>query len=353
MRAAWKKLPPERRKSLWPDLMISAFRSHPTQTYAIFAATFDADLVPSYLAQDMVHYLVQYNNLSSLPTNAHRISAKNLYALVEMIFHNSPDNYLRVQQSTLYFYVRSMDNSDMVYKFYRLLLAHKHPLHKYTRLQIASRLAKDPAYKMRAVEVLKAALEATDLDINTPQGAALCTSILSMGEGGAAGKDAPSTATPAEMFDHLLRCGLNPNLITFTAIIRGLCLKHELNAALQILHLMLKGGTEPDAYVYSTIINGAKLCGHLPTLKQMAETAAAQNIWHPVIWTDFLQSIYTTAFAEARSDPEFKRPRVSVPAKGISHTNDQNDDHGDDDDNNSNNNSHGIQAMGAGNFLRS
>lgn len=308
LRQAWLKISPERRRDLWPAIMMSALRSQPGRAHDIFTGTFDAADVPYYAAQDTIHHLSR--QLAEYPSadGSLHATAEELFGLVKLVLEHSPPKYLRLRQATIFFIINGMDTAESVGKMYHLLIKYGHPLHKFTLLQMASRIAKGAASKMPSVEMLQAALSTTDLDINTPQGAALCTTILSGEEVEAAG--AQPALTPAEMFEHLLRCGLEPNIITYTTIIRGLCLKGELEAAQQVLDLMIKNQSEPDEYVYSTMMNGAKLRGHFAMLRQVAETAAAERIRHPIVWNDFLQAIYSTAFAEARQNPALKRPRV-------------------------------------------
>lgn len=314
LRAAWLSLSPNLRRDLWPDLMNSTLRSCPAHAPVIFTATFDAALVPAYLAQDTLLHLARLLvEFPSADASVIQPTAEELYGLLQLVFENSPAKYLQLRQVAIFYLIQLMKTPEGVHALYRLLIQHDHRLHKYTRLQFASHLAGVAKLKKAAVEVLQNALATTDLDINTPQGAALCTTILSTDENekpAATATDAEGTLTPAEMFEQLLRCGLEPNLITYTTIIRGLCLRGELEAAQQVLRLMIKTQTVPDEYVYSTLLNGAKLHGDFSIIRHVAETAAAQEIWHPIVWNDFLQAIYLTAFDEARRDRTVKRPRV-------------------------------------------
>lgn len=338
IKAAWEALDwsTQRRCDEWPHLMVAALRACPDRAHLVFLATFDVDVVPSYIAEDTINFLLHMRETSPRRTNAEEAeeaeepafqfdapAAEDLFSVLRYVFKKSPPDYLRLRQASLYLFTRMLGSAlDDVACLYHDLVQYRHPIHKHTRLQIAGRLAGSPlpAHKTLAVKVLQTALAETDLDINTPQGAALCTAILTtreddLAEAAKAGSS-PSTlaATPAELFELLLQCGLEPNLITYTAIIRGLCLKQELDAALEVLQLMLsETKTEPDAYVYSILMNGAKIGCNYPIIQQVAQSAAAQGVRHPFLWNDFLQAIYTTALNEARQDPQAKRPRV-IPA---------------------------------------
>ncbi|ERT01814.1 hypothetical protein HMPREF1624_00108 [Sporothrix schenckii ATCC 58251] len=329
IRTAWAALgwSTKRQCDEWPHLMVAALRTYPGRAHLIFQATFDVDVVPSYMAEDTINFLLHMRESPKVREKAiipfDTPAAEDLLSVLRYVLEKSPPDYLRLRQSSLYLFTRMLASSlDNVADLYHDLVRYQHPMHKNTRLQIAGRLAGSPRpeHKTLAVNVLQRALAETDLDINTPQGAALCTAILTAGEGDSVeaaetgSSHSTPAATPAELFELLLQCGLEPNLITYTTIIRGLCLKQELDAALQVLQLMLsEAKTEPDAFVYSILMNGAKIGCNYPIIQQVAQSAAAHGVRHPFLWNDFLQAIYTTALNEARRDRQLKRPRV-IPA---------------------------------------
>lgn len=363
IKAAWEGLdwPEQRRREEWPHLMLAALRACPDRAPLVFQATFDADAVPSYMAEDTIEFLLQMREDPPNPADAsvdkevkdtsvkgpnganddtgpaHQSglpAAQDIFAMLRLVFEKSPQDYLRLRQASLYFFARMLGGTlDDVATLYEDLVRYKHPMHKNTRLQIAGRLAggKLPTHKTLAVNVLQTALAETDLDINTPQGAALCTAILTTSKAdqaeasrlepvnGGAEPDSTSpaidsAATPAELFDLLLQSGLEPNLITYTTIIRGLCLKQELDAAIQVVQLMLsEAKTEPDSHVYSILMNGAKLGGNYHIIQQVAQSAVIKGVRDPVVWNDFLQAIYAAAAKEARQEQGAKRP-LAIPA---------------------------------------
>ncbi|KAL1903251.1 hypothetical protein Sste5346_000536 [Sporothrix stenoceras] len=330
IKAAWDALEwsTRKRRAEWPYLMQAALRACPDHAHLVFLATFDVKVVPSYMAETTIDFLLHMRESERTVQPARPfdvLSEQDLLAVLRHVLENSPHGYLRVRQSSFYLLIRILGSSlDDLVSLYHELVKYEHPLHKYTRLQIAGKLANspDPKHKTLAISVLETTLAETDLDINAPQSAALCTAILTSSESGLAKTGAaengsePSTsaATPAELFDVLLQRGFEPNLITYTTIIRGLCLKQELDPAIQVLQLILnETKTEPDAYVYSILMNGAKMGCNYPIIQEVARSAAARVIRHPFLWNDFLQAIYLTALNEARQDPEARRPRV-VPA---------------------------------------
>ncbi|CAK7206082.1 hypothetical protein SEUCBS139899_008865 [Sporothrix eucalyptigena] len=329
---AWLALPEEQRSKEWPELMTQALWSGPRLAYVFFLVTFDTTTMPLYLAEDTIHFLAQVcftattansGGQSSPSSDGLDLTGEDIFALLRHVLDAQPpikeEKDLKkaarvlLQQATIFYITRSLSTTEGVWDLYKLLRLHGHALYKDTRLQIARQLARSPrpTFRMRALEVLQEALATTKLDINSPQSASVCTAILTVHEGDN-GKEAKTeddeaepepVATPAEMFEALLRCGLEPNLIMYTTLIRGLCLRHELNAAQQVLELMVKNQIDPDDTVYSIMMNGAKTCGDVPALQRVADSAAAHDVRHPYVWNDFLQAIYQTAQSEVLHQP--------------------------------------------------
>ncbi|KAM1553562.1 hypothetical protein EV2_006552 [Malus domestica] len=63
-------------------------------------------------------------------------------------------------------------------------------------------------------------------------------------------------AEAAGLFKKMMESGnCKPNVITFGTLVKGLCMKGNNNAAIQLLKKMEEGGCRPDLVVYSTIID--------------------------------------------------------------------------------------------------
>ncbi|CAK7263514.1 hypothetical protein SEPCBS57363_000597 [Sporothrix epigloea] len=342
-KAAWEALSEQQRSKDWPEFVNKALRSGPQHAYVFLMATFDAATMPLYVVEDAIHFLAQSclsattgstATASSELSYAKSIKADDVFALLRAAFGTQPPIQelklqeaktmprLLLQQATVFHLTRILGTPEAARDLYRLLTTHGHAMYKYTRLQMAWQLARSAqlAHRMQALEILQDALASTNLDINSPQSASVCTAILTVhenesdsGQGAEVGAEDGAQdgdrepleplATPAEMFEALLRCGLEPNLIMYTTLIRGLCLRHELHAAQQVLELMVKNQIDPDDTVYSIMMNGAKTCGNVSTLQRVAASAAAHGVRHPYVWNDFLQAIYQTAHSEVLSRP--------------------------------------------------
>ncbi|CAK7262949.1 hypothetical protein SEPCBS119000_000235 [Sporothrix epigloea] len=335
VKAAWEALPETQRNKEWPDLVNETLRCGPQHAYVFLMATFDAAVMPLYVAEDVIHFLAQAciattgdaSEANGDLSYGSLIKGDEIFALLRHAFGTQPPVQelnpheiqaaprLLLQQATVFLLTRILGTPNAAWDLYRLLLAHGHAMYKNTRLQLAWQLARSAqlSHRMQALEILQEAVASTNLDINSPQSASVCTAILTVhtdenkseqeATGTAQDEAREALATPAEMFEALLRCGLEPNLIMYTTLIRGLCLRHELNAAQQVLELMVKNQIDPDDTVYSIMMNGAKTCGNVSTLQRVAASAAAHGVRHPYVWNDFLQAIYQTAHTEVLSQP--------------------------------------------------
>ncbi|KAJ9141794.1 Pentatricopeptide repeat protein [Pleurostoma richardsiae] len=284
-----------------------ALQADPVTSHLLLRAIFQDPLPPAYMIQDTIQYLVY--KLRGKPLSD--TFTEELYETVLFVLENSPRGYLRLRQNTVYSLMKHV-GVEKKRALYHALVESQHQLHAYTLLQFASAFSRDPTTKELSLEILENLLKADALDINTPHGASLCTSILTMKEDDLLSGSV--STSPAELFQCLLDCGLNPNVITYTAIIRNLCLTRELGIAWQVFDVMKQHRIEPDAYLYSTLLNGSKLCGDFHSLRRVATMARTAQIRDPVVWNDLLHSVFLSAVIEARATG-MKPPRV-LPAFG-------------------------------------
>lgn len=303
MRLAWQRETEERRIALWPNVMLSALRLRPTKAHAVLEATFDEATTPSYAVRDTVCFLVRQSIF--LDFEERRRTDKTSLDLVLYLLNNSANRYLQFPQWVLFTLVKGLETDELA-NLYRELVRYQHLLHTNTLLHVASRLAKDVSHKSTALQILQSIVQSDALDVNTPRGAALCTSILSMGKGDMK-SDTP--VTPAELFERLLDLGLSPNLLTYTVIIRNLCLNKELDTAWQVFDVMIEHNTSPDARLYSVLLNGAKLCQDFRSILRVVQAASSDNIRDPVVWNDLLHALFLPWLIEARRKG-IRPPRV-------------------------------------------
>ena len=59
-----------------------------------------------------------------------------------------------------------------------------------------------------------------------------------------------------DVLDYMIARGCEPNAVTYTALIYGLCKKGEIDKATEFLNDMIAKGHEPSALTYNTVIDG-------------------------------------------------------------------------------------------------
>ena len=304
MRDAWHSLSVEKRRRVWPDVISSALRSKPEKVAVVFKATFGVEVAPSYAVQDLIHYLVRQ------PPGGKEPPADEAVDVLRFAMENSFEGYLRLRQRTLFMLVRRLHGPALA-DLHQLLVKKGHPLHMNTQLQFAGRLAEQAAYKVPAMAILESMVASTALDINSPRGLSLCTSLLTTKDDDAARN--PGEAVPTDLFARLLQLGLRPNVITYTTIIRQLCRASRFHSAWDVFQLVLEQKIEPDAALYSTLLNGAKRAQDLDAVRQIVRLFLAQKISNIAVWNDFLHVILMAAFVDHGTRGTAVR-RQAVPA---------------------------------------
>ncbi|KAK3945942.1 hypothetical protein QBC46DRAFT_248670 [Diplogelasinospora grovesii] len=307
MREAWQEQTLERRELIWTWVMATALRNtSPDVALSVLEATFEENVAPFYAVRDCMKFLARHSSTLTAPEGKPAYNGALANLLLHML-RASSQRYIQLQQHDIYLISKELD-SEKLAELYQELSNYQHPLHTYTKLQFAGRLAKDMKQKQFAFEILRDMIREDALDLNTPHGAALCTSILAFSE-----EDSKNVenlpAARAQLYEGLLQLGLRPNLINFTAIIRNLCLSRNLGTAWQVYEMMREQGIEPDLHVYSTLLNGAKLVGSMGSIGKITREALAKDIGGPILWNDILHALFLASLAEARAR-HIKPPRV-------------------------------------------
>ncbi|KAL1879909.1 hypothetical protein VTK73DRAFT_6721 [Phialemonium thermophilum] len=300
---AWQQKPAEIRRTIWPDIILAALRLRPAEAHIVLKSTFEEPVSPFYAVCDVVSYLVR--RLSTLKHKDRLESNVNLADLVVFLLQNCSQRYLQFRQHTLFLLAKELE-PDHLSRLYKELVKSEHLLHPNTLLQFASRLAKDVKHKPVALQILESLLQTKTLDINTPRGAALCTSILSLNKHDL-GSHMP--VTPAELFERLLDLGLRPNLITYSVIISNLCLNREIRTAWEVFNTMTDHGIEPDPHLYSILLNGAKFAEDFMSIRRIAQNAHSKNVRDPVFWNGIVHAVFVPFLTEARRR-RIRPPRV-------------------------------------------
>lgn len=291
MAAAWEALDPARRKRIWPNIMSSALRAFPEKALSVLQATLNP-LPPGYAVQDTVHFLALWQRSLPKPkAAAHAGALADTVIDVLGAYSERDDARLVFRQNTLY-HIGKFIPVSMMEELYTRLMRHNHKLHPNTLLQMASRFAQDASTRDYALQIATAVANAGGSDLTSPAWASLCTTLLSP----PTRQDDKDLTTPTiDTFEMLLQHGLVPNLINYTALVRGLCATGRIETAWDIAKIMENHEISPDSVFVTTLLEGARHKMSVGYIDKAVETA----IKHDVIDTAFVNSLLSSVFDSA------------------------------------------------------
>ncbi|KAK4168894.1 hypothetical protein QBC43DRAFT_308249 [Cladorrhinum sp. PSN259] len=317
IRKKWFIWHQNKRRDRWPTFISRVMKYYPHRTIEALEATFEEGVTPYYAVADVVAFIVRWAipGVTGLWKTDPRIkrwgrerkmSRIALPHLLLYLLENSTPGSQRFRQWTLY-RILNLADEDTAGRLSDALKQYGHPLHPYTRFQIATRLARDVRLKYSALEHLEELVALEKTDVNSKYCQALATSIMlfpSPDNG-----NALMSRMRAEVSERILKLGLTPNLYHYTVMIRGLCENNDFETAWKIYDMLLEHQHAPDRYLYSTLLNGAKLTGKLGTVDRVLATLPPLALNSHIIRNDLLSSILTTGIIEARAKG-IKPPRI-------------------------------------------
>ncbi len=283
MKAAWQRLDQKRRERLWPRMVFSALTSSPGMLPTFVQATFDHNWCPSHLLEDVVYLLFRIIEPAQSLEREREVAE-----LVLFLLDHCPSRYMTFDQNVLHKSIMVLKLDELV-KFYEALKRTEHPVHINTLQHITSRFAKSSAHKIHAVDVICALSEIPGFNINLPAPASVCTSLLTLGE---SPPFPEGQAEPDELLKVLLERGFRPNLLALTALMRNFCVRGRLDTAWKIFDLLLQHRFEPDAHVFSILLNASKKSFDIPSIRKIIEIVFSRKAWSQVIVNDFLDLMF-------------------------------------------------------------
>jgi pentatricopeptide repeat protein len=311
VREKWRRQTLEDRAASWPRLVLATLASSPRSACLFLRATWEAHVCPIYVVHDAVWFLIR--RPAVLQSEA---AARDLCDLVIFLLQHARQEGFQTRQWDIYKIMSNVSSDEAVHELYRQLVISQHPLHRYTRLQFAKRFGESAVFKPTAFEILEYLVQAKELDVNSPHAAALCTTILT-----------PSKKALEESFDpgqfvegtevsemttryseRLLQLGFNPNLITYSVLIRDLLQRKEVKTALDVHKIMASQELKPDALLYSFLLNGAKTSHSWLPMHMLVQQAFLDEIKDPVVWNELLHTVFLAYLGEARRQRGRRRP---------------------------------------------
>ncbi|KAI0012247.1 hypothetical protein F4779DRAFT_568942 [Xylariaceae sp. FL0662B] len=284
MKSAWHRLRQDKRESLWPQMALSAFGSRSSIMPSFIRATFHPSWCPSYVIEDIVYSLFR----ASETAQGNEQMREDITELITFLLKECPPRYLNIQQTVIWKVMSSMPTPRLV-EFYQNLKRAEHPLHRNTLLHFASRFAKSSQYKMKGAEIIYSLINTPNFDINSPASSSVCTSLLTLGEDDVF---PDGDAAPDQLFKLLLDGGFRPNLLGLSALMRNFCVRGHPDTAWTIFDLLLEHGIEPDAHVYSILLNGSKYSSDTASIRRVTDMISSRESWSVVLANDLLNLIF-------------------------------------------------------------
>ncbi|KAI0108451.1 hypothetical protein F4814DRAFT_427967 [Daldinia grandis] len=283
MKEIWQRQDQTRRESLWPHIIISAFRSHLSTIPSLIRATFQPSWCPSYIVEDIVYLLSQTLDDNQTSKSDHR----QVTELIFFLLKNSTPRYMVLEQLVIRKVISLLPTPKLV-ELHEDLKNIELPLNQNTLLHFASRFARGSKYKVHAAEIIYFLSSLPGFDINSPAAISTCTTLLSVEEGNLPGDH----AAPDELFKILLDAGFQPNILTLSSLMRNFCIRGRVEVALGIFDLLAGRGIEPDPHIFSILINGAKHALDFESLHRIAVMIEARKVWSLYLVNDVLDFIY-------------------------------------------------------------
>lgn len=289
-------------------LLYTTLRHAPEKGAMVLKALLSVSSLPFYMIEDSLEFLAHHLREMQLVTK--QDCAQMLADLVIETAQDRGKGRIRLTQHTIYCILEAIRPTQLEDWFHQLV-ARELPLHKNTLLHFASQFAKTPLTKGLSLDIAQGLFGNSSLDINTPVGTSICTSLLSFADDVLYAFD-ENLPTPAEIFQDLLDLDLVPNVITYTTIIHNLCVKKDLQTAVQVFEVMKQHGVQPDQFTYSVMMNGCKSCGDFTAMLQFASNARAAGIHDAVVWNDLIHAVFLACLKEPRRPGGGRRPRCAV-----------------------------------------
>ncbi|KAK3301282.1 uncharacterized protein B0H64DRAFT_383125, partial [Chaetomium fimeti] len=296
MRSSWLAIPPQDRDTdKWLDMMMAAVDSRIERTAMVLEATAEKGLTPSWAVADVFAALAVW--YAKLPEGSQKDQQTQLPRLLVHLLRNSRRGYYRFHQYAIGLTLSGCE-PDAVAEIYSAIQALDHPLHWNTKLKIAKSLTQKTKHKLAALRVFESLFDDPKADVHGRRCAALATELFALPEDWDYRRSPVEVQLLAEAFERVVGRGLSPNIVTYTAMIRALCLTNQLDAAWKIYEVMRNSGTTPDPHVFSILLNGAKRALRLDSVIRIMEEATPDALQTPYIWNDLVHTILLAADEE-------------------------------------------------------
>lgn len=310
MKAHWSAKPRQKRELDWRHTMLTAMNFHPERAAEVLQATLEPGVTPYWAVSDVFCFLARWS--AKQPAQIQREQQDALASALLHLLQETPARTFQLQSWVLA-QIMAGCSSDALVEIYAALRNYHHRIHFNTQLKIAGRLAGDGKSRLLSLQIFEDIVAAKQLDINDRRLAALATSMLTLPKGWKDGLYSPTEVQAvAEVFERILSLGYSPNYVTYTSMIRALCLTDQLDTAWKIYDVMRDQGATLDSHVYSILLHGARQAGSLDSVHRIVDEMPPKIFESTFFWNELLHAVIATAIKESR-DKKLPPPRA-IPA---------------------------------------
>ncbi|KAJ1326752.1 leucine-rich PPR motif-containing protein [Microdochium nivale] len=292
--AFWHRLDLHRQELLFPQMVACAMSSHPPPLVALVRLTFNPVSCPNYILEDIVYFLSRYSEAMGQKRTPHK--RNDATKVADFLSRHAPYRYTQLSQSSLR-YIVLQNSLDKVWEHYQKSVERGQYWTHNTLLHLASRLAKSSGHKVQAMHVFSHMKSLENFDINSPEAASVCTSLLSVPR---VGPLPDGLAEPDNMFKFLLNLGFNPNLISWSALMHNFCKRGHLDTGWKVFDMLCQQGFQPDAQALSILMNSSRTENDIQSARNVLRVAIASKSWSPGLINNFLATLFAASESQAR-----------------------------------------------------
>lgn len=298
MKTHWFAKPEHKRELDWRHTMLTALNFYPERAAEVLHATLEARVTPSWAVSDVFCFLVRWS--STQPDHVRREQQDALAGVLLHLLQDTPPRAFQLK-SWVIEQIMSSCAADAVITIYSALRHYHHPVHFNTQLQAAGHIVRDGRSRLLALRIFEDIVAAKELDINDRRLAALATSLLALPKDWKEGRHSPTEVQAvADAFERILSLGYSPNYVTYTSMIRALCLTDQLETAWKIYEVMRDRGTTLDPHLYSILLDGARQAGSIESAIRVVDEMPLKFFEKSPFWNDVLHTIIAAAIKESR-----------------------------------------------------
>ncbi|EGX96270.1 hypothetical protein CCM_00926 [Cordyceps militaris CM01] len=300
--------------------MLGTLHSCPSKASMVLEATMNP-LPPGYAIHDVLRFIAQNLQLDSIKNAHDRASmAGEVLALLAHLIEDIPQGHIPSQQSTFGLFARQLPVAQAK-DLYDILERANFTLHKNTRLQFATKLAGEAAYKDAAFAILKEMAEKGDT-LNDAASASTVTALLHCKTTNDGWTQQVKSFAVKDVLQLFMEHGHTPNTITLTAILDSLCHQGQAEEAIRLALLFAESGVPLDAKAFTTVFAGAKASLNVEIVAKALTVAKVTPVSFESVLSNILHTVFYFADTETRSKslkapwsiPMF-RPMLKVYAK--------------------------------------